>query len=105
MASPLCQKIITYSSWSTRFTDYWSLTDLVDGIGLEPTTSSMSTMCSNQLSYPSEGLALYRGCAYFAIWSFLRNPRDYQRHIIYERLSIRMLAQRLEDFLNDLFSR
>ena len=30
------------------------------GIGLEPTTSAMSKQCSNQLSYPPEGLTLYR---------------------------------------------
>ena len=31
-----------------------ALQNLVGGIGLEPTTSAMSTQCSNQLSYPPE---------------------------------------------------
>ena len=30
----------------------------VGEIGLEPTTSAMSKQCSNQLSYPPEGLSL-----------------------------------------------
>src|SRR5687768_5690389 len=54
-----------YSSQSTCFIHFLLIANSyqpVGGIGLEPTTSAMSTQCSNQLSYPPEGLPLYRGC-------------------------------------------
>lgn len=42
-----------YSSRSMRY-----IFGPVGEIGLEPTTSAMSKQCSNQLSYPPEGLTL-----------------------------------------------
>ena len=81
---------ITYSSWSTRFTDYRSLTDLVGGIGLEPTTSAMSTQCSNQLSYPPEGLTLYRDGQDLAIRS-LCDLGYHQRNIIRQWIFTRVI--------------
>lgn len=56
-ASP-CQTVVTYSSRSLRFVftcvPVYLCTYTVGETGIEPATSSMSTMCSNQLSYPPE---------------------------------------------------
>lgn len=81
---------ISLDSLSENCTSYLSRSKRflypVDGIGLEPTTSAMSTQCSNQLSYPSEGLPLYRVSRKLTIpcgiiptlWPAKKRPKIYQ---------------------------
>jgi hypothetical protein len=50
--------IIVFGEIYERKKSHCGTFSFVGETGLEPATSSMSTMCSNQLSYPPEGLTL-----------------------------------------------
>ena len=92
-------------------------------IGLEPTTSAMSKQCSNQLSYPPEGLTLYRGQAILAIqplelkktsrqFSIEENLRDvvlidftdHQGDVIGQQTALGEIIEGLAQFLDQLIS-
>lgn len=76
----------------------------VGEIGLEPTTFAMSTRCSNQLSYPPEGLH-YTEVGGFWQYAFSIDLGDYQGDIVGQRLPVRMFFQALQNLLNDSLCR